>query len=73
MRPPAGGRQYIYWYPSLHPPIPRFFGAIDLRGQNYVSSVLQYFYIHDMPDLIWRAAIITTPKRGLFVPNCNTV
>jgi hypothetical protein len=22
MRPPAGGRQYIYWYPFLYPPIP---------------------------------------------------
>ena len=24
MRPPAGGRQYIYWYPSIRPPIRLF-------------------------------------------------
>ena len=28
MRPPAGGRQYIYWHPSLRPPLRPYLGNV---------------------------------------------
>jgi hypothetical protein len=28
MRPPAGGRQYIYWHPSLCPPLRPYLGNV---------------------------------------------
>ena len=77
MRPPAGGRQYIYWHPSLYPflrpPLRPYLGnvaklirrrRISLKRDNHGSTLID---VHTLPGKLALARFSVQQTEGLKV------